>query len=85
MARCTPSSTPHPTSPALRSGSATFSHKGEKERRVSVVNLNERRVPCESEFARASSRRRPERERLRWGIADLAPQYGGHVSPPAAR
>ena len=31
--RCTPSSTPHPTSPALRSGSATFSHKGEKERR----------------------------------------------------
>ncbi len=35
-----PSSTPHPTSPALRSGSATFSHKGEKERRDISASVN---------------------------------------------
>ena len=40
LARCAPSSAPHPASPALRFGSATFSHKGEKERRDISASVN---------------------------------------------
>ena len=39
LARCTPSSTPHPTSPALRSGSATFSHRGRRRGAISAFQL----------------------------------------------